>query len=89
MSMVASVASEPDMSYVSHMRNALSITHMRNNVGRIKRWAEDMQARFPAGTFDRIAAVLEPDEDRTEFVRRAVDRELARRERAKSASGSR
>jgi hypothetical protein len=43
-----------------------------------------MQARFPAGTFDRIAAVLEPDEDRTEFVRRAVERELARRERHRS-----
>jgi hypothetical protein len=60
----------------------LSITHMRNNrVGRIKRWAEDMQARFPEGTFARIAAVLEEGEDRTEFVRRAVERELARRER--------
>jgi hypothetical protein len=56
-------------------------------VGRIKRWAEDMQARFPEGTFARIAAVLQEGEDRTEFVRRAVERELARRER-KAASGS-
>ena len=27
-----------------------------------------MQARFPAGTFARIAARLEDDEDRTDFV---------------------
>lgn len=49
-------------------------------VGRIKRWAEDMQARFPAGTFKRIAAVLRPNEDRTDFVRAAVDTELEKRE---------
>jgi hypothetical protein len=54
-------------------------------MGRIKRWAEDMQARFAEGTFDRIAAVLEDEEDRTEFVRRAVERELARRERKASS----
>ncbi len=51
-------------------------------VGRKKRWAEDMQARFPTGTFDRIEAVLSDNEDRTDFVRDAVDRELGRRERA-------
>lgn len=39
-----------------------------------------MQARFADGTFDRIADVLEPEEDRTEFVRRAVENELRRRE---------
>lgn len=52
-------------------------------VGRKKRWAEDMQARFPEGTFERIQAVLEGKEDRTDFVREAVERELKRRERAK------
>lgn len=52
-------------------------------MGRKKQWAEDMQARFAAGTFDRIAAVLIGKEDRTDFVREAVDRELKRRERAK------
>lgn len=50
-------------------------------VGRIKRWAEDMQARFPMGTFARIAAVLRSGEDRTDFVRTAVETELRRRER--------
>jgi hypothetical protein len=38
-----------------------------------------MQARFKAGTFDRIAAVLTDGEDRTAFVREAVERELQRR----------
>jgi hypothetical protein len=42
-----------------------------------------MVARFRAGTFARIAAVLEGGEDRTDFVREAVERELKRRERAK------
>lgn len=50
-------------------------------MGRKKRWAEDMQARFEEGTFDRIEAVLGEGEDRTDFVREAVERELKRRER--------
>ena len=40
-----------------------------------------MQARFPKGTFARIAVVLRAEEDRTEFVHDAVERELRRRER--------
>jgi len=48
-------------------------------MGRHKRWAEDMQARFPEGTFEQIEAVLEDGEDRTDFVRAAVERELKRR----------
>jgi hypothetical protein len=50
-------------------------------MGRKKMWAEDMQARFPEGTFDRIDAVLDEGEERTAFVREAVERELKRRER--------
>lgn len=50
-------------------------------MGRKKRWADDMQARFEEGTFDRIEAVLGDGEDRTDFVREAVERELKRRER--------
>lgn len=50
-------------------------------MGRKKMWAEDMQARFPEGTFNRIEAVLEDSEDRTDFVRVAVEKELKRRER--------
>jgi hypothetical protein len=39
-----------------------------------------MLARFPEGTFERIEAVLAEREDRTDFVRAAVERELERRE---------
>ena len=39
-----------------------------------------MQARFPEGTFDRIEKVLAEGEDRTDFVRAAVERELKKRE---------
>ena len=50
-------------------------------MGRKKQWAEDMQARFAEGTFSRIAAALAEGEDRTDFVRAAVEREIDRRER--------
>ena len=42
-------------------------------------WYEDMVARFPAGTFERIASVSKEYESRTDFVRDAVERELKRR----------
>lgn len=61
----------------------VDVSGSAKRMGRIKKWAEDMQARFQAGTFARIAAVLHGDEDRTDFVRGAVERELKRRERAK------
>jgi hypothetical protein len=57
------------------------VCDMPKRMGRKKRWSEDMQARFPRGTFSRIAAVLDVGEDRTDFVREAVERELERRER--------
>jgi hypothetical protein len=57
-------------------------------MGRKKQWAEDMQARFPEGTFDRIASVLDGKEDRTDFVRAAVERELQARERAAKAKAA-
>jgi hypothetical protein len=78
-----------DMSYISHIsyRQARMLALTQNlilgtptRVGRKKRWNEDMVARFPEGTFGRIANVLEKNEDRTDFVRAAVERELKRRE---------
>jgi hypothetical protein len=42
-----------------------------------------MVARFAAGTFARIEAVLTAAEDRTDFVREAVERELKWRESRK------
>jgi hypothetical protein len=53
-------------------------------MGRKKRWSEDMVARFEEGTFDRIDAVRDDGEDRTDFVRQAVERELKRREKRSS-----
>lgn len=50
-------------------------------MGRKKRWTEEMQARFVEGTFARIAGTLATDEDRTDFVRGAFERALARRSR--------
>ena len=49
-------------------------------MARAKLWSEDMQARFPKGTFKRIKTVLKEREERTDFVREAVERELKRRE---------
>jgi hypothetical protein len=51
-------------------------------MARVKRYYEAMMTRFLAGTFERIDAVLAPTEDRAEFVRAAVERELKRRQRA-------
>jgi hypothetical protein len=50
-------------------------------MGRKRRWHEDVLARFPKGALARIKAVLEPAEDRTDFIRIAVEREIRRRER--------
>ena len=57
-------------------------------MGRAKRYSEDMQARFPEGTFGRIAAVLRNDEDRTDFVRAAVEREIEVRQAGARARGN-
>ena len=39
-------------------------------------------AKLAAGTLGRIAAVLKRDEERTAFLREAIEREIERRERA-------
>lgn len=51
----------------------------RKSAGRKKRWREDMQARFAEGTFAAIDRVRADGESRTDFVREAVAREIARR----------
>jgi len=62
------------------MSDIWSITHIGNfKMGRKKLWADVTQSRFPEGTFKRIAAALGKDEDRTDFIREAVMRELERR----------
>jgi len=50
-------------------------------MARKRRWFENMEATFATGTFARIEAVLKFTEDRTDFVRKAVEREIRRRER--------
>lgn len=63
---------------------ASEISPSIRRVARPKKFTEEMLARFVADTFARIAAVLRPDEDRADFVREAVERELKRRERQRS-----
>ena len=50
-------------------------------VGRKKEFNERILLSLRPGTLDRIADVLDNGEDRTEFVRRAVEAECKRRER--------
>lgn len=59
--------------------SGIAVTSSR--MGRKKQWAEDMQARFAEGTFARITPMLKDGEDRTDFVRTAVEREIEFRER--------
>lgn len=58
-------------------------------VGRKRINDEQMPARFPAGTFARIDAVLRPGEKRADLIRSGVERELKRRERAQVGEGER
>jgi hypothetical protein len=55
---------------------------IKPRMGRKKRWHDVMGAKFPAGTFERIATLLGEKEDRTDFVRHAVEREIERRQMA-------
>ncbi|GLR77541.1 hypothetical protein HUE56_29570 (plasmid) [Azospirillum oryzae] len=57
-------------------------------MARPKKYIEDMVARFAEGTFERIKRVLTEGEDRADFVRDAVEKELSRRERKRSAPAS-
>jgi hypothetical protein len=55
---------------------------IRPRMGRKKRWPERVGAKFAAGTLKRVAAVLADREERTAFIREAVEREIERRESA-------
>ena len=52
-------------------------------VGRKLKFPEKAVCAFPRGTFAAIESVIGETEDRTDFVREAVQRELARRDRLK------
>ena len=66
----------------------LLISDIHRRMGRKKQWSEDMVARFPEGTFAAITELLDKGEDRTDFVRAAVAREIKRREREARAGKS-
>jgi predicted DNA-binding protein len=51
-------------------------------MGRKKINEEQIPARLPAGTLDRMDAVLDEGEKRADLIREAIERELKRRERA-------
>lgn len=65
------------------MRNTLNravTSDTPRRMGRKLRYPEKMIAALPPGTFERMASVLRESEDKTDLVREAVERELARRE---------
>jgi uncharacterized protein (DUF2384 family) len=55
---------------------------MPNHMGRKRINEEQMPARFPAGTLERIDKVLHPKEKRADLLREAVEREIERRKKA-------
>lgn len=75
---------------ITHIRY-MSMPHMRLDaiahiwhlpaMPRPKRYVETTLIAFVAGTFRRIERLLGAGEDRTNFIRAAVERELRRRER--------
>lgn len=67
-----------------HVLTEISPPVTKRPVGRIKINDEQTPARFPEGTLARIDAVLEGKEKRSDFIREAVDKEIARRERLKA-----
>jgi hypothetical protein len=52
-------------------------------MGRKMLYPDKIVAPLPAGSLDRIMAVLKPGEDKTDLLREAVETELKRRERQK------
>jgi len=64
-------------------QNVISSIIPRVGRKRINEPGEQIPARFPKGTRDRIDAVLDEGEPVAAFLREAVERELTRRERQK------
>lgn len=53
-------------------------------MGRKKINEEQIPARLPGGTLERMDAVLADQEKRADLIREAVERELKRRERGRT-----
>lgn len=63
--------------------NANPICDTRPKMGRKMLYPDKIVAPLPAGSLDRIMAVLKPGEDKTDLLREAIEAELKRRERGK------
>lgn len=63
----------------------MSLESVSPAMGRKLKFPEKAVCAFRRGTFEAIQAVLDETEDRTDFVREAVTRELARRDKAKKS----
>lgn len=61
--------------------NDLMISPSSAPMGRPRINREQTPARFPNGTLARIDAALNDGEKRADFIRKAVERELAQREK--------
>lgn len=61
--------------------NPICVT--RPKMGRKMLYPDKIVAPLPAGSLKRVEAVLKPSEDKTDFLREAVEAELKRRERGK------
>ena len=71
---------------IAHMRKGARLTEFVTcdtpaKVGRKLLWPDKIVAPLPAGTLDRIEAVLVNGVQKTDFLREAVAAELKRRER--------
>ena len=94
-SVVSVVDFVSDMTYISAMTYAVNTSYeekakkistleadetIPRRVGRKKLWTDEINGRFMAGTKARIDAVRLEGEDRSDFLRAAVEAELKRRE---------
>lgn len=61
----------------------IHVRDMPRKMGRKKLWAENVNLTLPEGAKARMDAALEDGEDRLDLIRKAIDRELKRREKAK------
>lgn len=57
--------------------------HTKRRMGRTKKFDSRITLPLTSKIVGRIAAVLEPGEVRLDFIRKAIDRELKRREKPK------
>jgi metal-responsive CopG/Arc/MetJ family transcriptional regulator len=57
-------------------------------MGRPRLWHDTILIKFPAGTQDKVDSVHREGEDRSSFIRWAVEREIERRGAARNRSGA-